>query len=110
MLEKGMNPDVIMHNTMIEGLLHGQRRLEAVKMFELMKAMGSPPNAWTYRVLIRDHCKRGKMDMAMQCFEEMQEAGCQPDVATDTCLLVGYGNAKWMDRVTTMLEEMTQKG
>ncbi|RCV18141.1 hypothetical protein SETIT_3G276600v2 [Setaria italica] len=110
MLEKGMKPDVVVHNTMIEGLLRGQRRPEAVKMFELMKAKGPPPNARTYTMLIRDHCKRGKMDMAMRCFEEMQEARCQPDVATYTCLLVGYGNAKRMDRVTAVLEEMTQKG
>ncbi|AQK85383.1 ATP binding protein isoform 1 [Zea mays] len=110
MLEKGMDPDVVVHNTMIEGLLRGQRRPEAVKMFELMKAKGPPPNVWTYTMLIRDHCKQGKMDMAMECFEEMQEAKCQPDVATYTCLLVGYGNAKQMDRVTAVLEEMTQKG
>ena len=110
MLEKGMKPDVVVHNTMIEGLLRGQRRPEAVKMFELMKAKGPPPNVWTYTMLIRDHCKRGKMDMAMRCFEEMQEDGCQPDVATYTCLLVGYGNAKRMDRVSAMLEEMTRKG
>ena len=110
MLEKGMQPDVVVHNTMIEGLLRGQRRHEAVKMFELMKAKGPPPNAWTYTMLIRDHCKRGKMEMAMQCFDEMQEARCQPDVATYTCLLVGYGNAKRMDRVTAVLEEMTEKG
>ncbi|PUZ66455.1 hypothetical protein GQ55_3G309400 [Panicum hallii var. hallii] len=110
MLEKGMKPDVVVHNTMIEGLLRGQRRHEAVKMFELMKAKGPPPNAWTYTMLIRDHCKRGKMEMAMQCFDEMQEARCQPDVATYTCLLVGYGNAKRMDRVTAVLEEMTEKG
>lgn len=110
MLEKGMKPDVVVHNTMIEGLLRGQRQPEAVKMFELMKAKGPPPNVWTYTMLIRDHCKRGKIDMAMQCFEEMQEARCQPDVATYTCLLVGYGNAKRMDRVTALLEEMTQNG
>ena len=110
MLEKGMKPDVVVHNTMIEGLLRGQRRPEAVKMFELMKAKGPPPNVWTYTMLIHNHCKRGKMDMAMECFEEMQEARCQPDVATYTCLLVGYGNAKRMDRVTAVLEEMTQKG
>jgi pentatricopeptide repeat protein len=79
-------------------------------MFELMKVKGPPPNARTYTMLIRDHCKRGKMDMAMWCFEEMQEARCQPDVATYTCLLVGYGNAKRMDRVTAVLEEMTKKG
>ncbi|CAN6224215.1 unnamed protein product [Urochloa humidicola] len=110
MLEKGMKPDVVVHNTMIEGLLCGQRRPEAVKMFELMKAKGPPPNARTYTMLIRDHCKRGEMDMAMRCFEEMPEARCQPDVATYTCLLVGYGNAKRMDRVAAMLEEMTLKG
>lgn len=110
MLDKGMKPDVVVHNTMIEGLLRGQRRPEAVKMFELMKAKGPPPNVRTYTMLIRDHCKRGKMDMAMRCFEEMQESGCQTDVATYTCLLVGYGNAKRMDRVTAMLEEMTRKG
>ncbi|KAL6620061.1 hypothetical protein ACP70R_035200 [Stipagrostis hirtigluma subsp. patula] len=110
MLEKGMKPDAVVHNTMIEGLLRGQRRPEAVKMFELMKANGPAPNVWTYTMLIRDHCKRGKMDMAMRCFEQMQEAGMQPDVATYTCLLVGYGNAKRMDRVTAVLEEMTQKG
>uniref|UniRef100_A0A0A9EK68 Pentacotripeptide-repeat region of PRORP domain-containing protein n=1 Tax=Arundo donax TaxID=35708 RepID=A0A0A9EK68_ARUDO len=110
MLEKGMKPDVVVHNTMIEGLLRGQRRPEAVKMFELMKAKGPPPNIWTYTMLIRDHCKRGKMDIAMRSFQEMQEAGLQPDVATYTCLLVGYGNVKRMDRVTAVLEEMTQKG
>ncbi|KAM0922964.1 hypothetical protein ACQ4PT_005831 [Festuca glaucescens] len=110
MLDKGMKPDVVVHNTMIEGLLRGQRRPEAVKMFDLMKAKGPSPNVRTYTMLIRNHCKRGKMDMAMRCFEEMQEGGCQPDVATYTCFLVGYGNAKRMDRVTAMLEEMTQKG
>uniref|UniRef100_A0A0D9WFH2 Pentacotripeptide-repeat region of PRORP domain-containing protein n=1 Tax=Leersia perrieri TaxID=77586 RepID=A0A0D9WFH2_9ORYZ len=110
MLEKGMKPDVVVHNTMIEGLLRGQRRPEAVKMFELMKAKGPAPNVWTYTMLIRDHCKKGKMDLAMRCFQEMKDVGCQPDVATYTCLLVGYGNAKRMDRVTALLEEMTQKG
>ncbi|RLN16278.1 pentatricopeptide repeat-containing protein [Panicum miliaceum] len=63
MLEKGMKPDVVVHNAMIDGLLRGQRRPEAVKMFELMKAKRHPPNVRTYTMLIRDHCKRGEMDI-----------------------------------------------
>ncbi|XXG53990.1 hypothetical protein AAC387_Pa03g1984 [Persea americana] len=39
-VDKGLIPDIVAHNIMLEGLLQGKRRFEVVKLFELMKSRG----------------------------------------------------------------------
>ncbi|KAF8388385.1 hypothetical protein HHK36_027052 [Tetracentron sinense] len=84
MIDMGLKPDIVAHNTMLEGLLRGKKRSEAIKLFELMKAKGHVPN--------------------------MLASGFQPDPADYTCLIVGFGDQKKMDKVYGLLKEMKEKG
>ncbi|KAG6472043.1 pentatricopeptide repeat-containing protein At3g62470, mitochondrial-like [Zingiber officinale] len=110
MLGMGFKPDVVVYNTMINGLIRAHRRSDAIKLLELMKDKGPLPNAKTFTIIIQDLCKAGQMDLAVNCFQEMLDAGSALDVATYTCLIVGFGNAQQMDKVSGLLSEMTEKG
>ncbi|RWR76454.1 pentatricopeptide repeat-containing protein, mitochondrial-like protein [Cinnamomum micranthum f. kanehirae] len=110
LVDKGLKPDIVAHNTMLEGLLRGKRRSEAIKLFELMKSKGPSPNVRSYTIFIRDLCRGNKMEEAIGCFDEMLAAGCKPDAAVYTCLIVGFGNQKKMDIVFGLLKEMKAKG
>jgi len=39
MLDEGFKSDIVTHNIMLEGLLRNKKRSDAIKFFEIMKAM-----------------------------------------------------------------------
>ncbi|PIA39266.1 hypothetical protein AQUCO_02600006v1 [Aquilegia coerulea] len=51
-------------------------------------------------------CKRNKMELAVEYFDEMFDVGWYPDPAVYTCLMIGFGNQKMMDKVYQLLKEM----
>ncbi|CAK7348413.1 unnamed protein product [Dovyalis caffra] len=110
MLDKGFKPDIVAHNTMLEGFLKSKKRSDAIKFVEVMKAKGPSPDVRSYRILIRDLCKQTKMKEAVEYFYEMVDSGCHPDAAVYTCLMTGDGNQKRMDMVYELLKEMKEKG
>ncbi|KAF8392658.1 hypothetical protein HHK36_023007 [Tetracentron sinense] len=74
MIDKGLKPDIVVHDTLPGGLLKGKKRSEAIKLSELMKAKGLSPNVRSYIILIRK--KDGKVYGVLK---EMKEKGCPFD-------------------------------
>uniref|UniRef100_A0A803M7J6 Pentatricopeptide repeat-containing protein n=1 Tax=Chenopodium quinoa TaxID=63459 RepID=A0A803M7J6_CHEQI len=110
MIDQGLKPDLITHNVMLDGLLKVNKKSDAIKLFEVMKAKGPTPNVRSYTILIRDLCKHSKLREAVAYFDEMLASGCEPDAGVYTCLITGFGNIKKMDMVFGLLKEMKEKG
>ncbi|GAB4841768.1 hypothetical protein Ancab_022490 [Ancistrocladus abbreviatus] len=101
MIDHGFKPDIVTHNTMLEGLLKAKRRSDAIKLFEVMKAKGPTPNG---------PLQAKQDDRSYRCFDEMTNLSCEPDAAAYTCLITGFGNQRKMDKVYGLLKEMKEKG
>ncbi|KAL0371531.1 UNVERIFIED_CONTAM: Pentatricopeptide repeat-containing protein, mitochondrial, partial [Sesamum angustifolium] len=110
MIDNGFKPDIIAHNTMLEGLLRSKKRSDAIKLFEVMKSKGPLPNVRSYAILIKYLCKQGNLKEAVEYLDDMLTRGYEPDAAVYTCLMTGFGNQKKMDMVHRLLNEMKEKG
>jgi pentatricopeptide repeat protein len=59
------------------------------------------------KVLSFGKCGReGRMEDAVNIFEELQRAGLKPDVVSYTALLQGYGKLKQFNKVTDVFNQM----
>lgn len=58
-----------------------------MKTIEEMDAFGVKPNVKTYTTLIRGWARASLPEKALKCFEDMKEAGLQPDKAVYHCLM-----------------------
>ncbi|GER55050.1 pentatricopeptide repeat (PPR) superfamily protein [Striga asiatica] len=111
MIEHGLKPDVVTHNTMLDGLLTCGKRSDAIKLFEVMRSNKGPnPNVRSYTILINYLCKHGYMNEAVNYFDDMIKSGCAPDPALYTCLITGFAKQKKMDMVQRLLNDMKEKG
>lgn len=58
-----------------------------MKTIEEMDAFGVKPNVKTYTTLIRGWARASLPEKALKCFDDMKEAGLQPDKAVYHCLM-----------------------
>ncbi|KAI6674541.1 hypothetical protein NL676_002447 [Syzygium grande] len=115
MIDKGFTPDIVAHNTMLEGLLRSKKRSDAIKLFEVMKAKGPSPNVRSYTIMVRDFCKQGfgnqkRMDMVFRLLKEMKEKGCPPVGRTYNALIKLMTSRKMPDDAVRIYKKMVQSG
>ncbi|XP_078431979.1 uncharacterized protein LOC144703636 [Wolffia australiana] len=82
--------DVVVFNTVIDGLCKAGRTLEGVAMARKMKEeLGLAPTTITYNCLIHGFCMGGEIEQAMELMEEMKSEGVPPSVVTLNMLIDG---------------------
>ncbi|GLT50775.1 hypothetical protein SLA2020_242370 [Shorea laevis] len=64
MIYRGLTPNIVTYNTLINGLCRAGRIREALSLFEKLQVEGIYPDAITYNTLISWHCKEGLFDYA----------------------------------------------
>lgn len=64
MTHRGLAPDIVSYNSLINGLCKMGRIQEAVNLFEKLQVEGIQPDAITYNTLICWHCRDGMFDDA----------------------------------------------
>ncbi|KAK1552628.1 hypothetical protein Q3G72_020546 [Acer saccharum] len=86
MQDKGILPNVITYNALMNGLCKERRIDEAYKFFAEMKEKGILPNKYTYTILISENCNRGNWQEALRLYKELLDREIQPDYCTHSAL------------------------
>ncbi|MBA0584062.1 hypothetical protein Gorai_014895, partial [Gossypium raimondii] len=82
--------DVIIYNTVIDGLCKVGRQEEGLRLMDRMRSMkGLAPNVFTYNCLIDGLCKCGDVEKGKELFDQMNEVGVSPNVITHNILVDG---------------------
>uniref|UniRef100_A0A2N9FRW3 Pentacotripeptide-repeat region of PRORP domain-containing protein n=1 Tax=Fagus sylvatica TaxID=28930 RepID=A0A2N9FRW3_FAGSY len=89
MWKKGLNPDVVICNCIIDALCFKKRIPEALQVFTEMKQQGCPPDVATYNSLIKHLCKIQRMEKVYELLDEMEQkkGSCLPNAITYHYLL-----------------------
>ena len=82
MIEKGVFPNEITYNELINGLCKLGRLEEAYELFYEMQSKGLTPNKYTYTLLINENYNVGNWNEALRSYCQMLEKDIQPDGCT----------------------------
>ncbi|XP_011045813.1 PREDICTED: pentatricopeptide repeat-containing protein At5g10690 [Populus euphratica] len=113
LLHESCNPSILVYNLLMKGYISAGCPQDALPVHDEILELGLTPDRFTYNTLISACVKAGKLDAAMQFFDEMkdksQNFSCDklyPDVVTYTTLLQGFGGAKDLLSVLKIVCEM----
>lgn len=104
--------DQILYNTILTMCTDLETDSEAERIFEDMKRSAKwRPDKWTYSVMIKLYCRRGKSERAWQLlFEEMPQRNLQPDVTSHTSLIDCLGKQGRIDDVVVVFDAAMKAG
>ncbi|KAM7511946.1 hypothetical protein LguiB_010821 [Lonicera macranthoides] len=103
-------PDVMLYNTMIDGLCKVGRQEEGLALMEKMKLQHScNPNTVTYNCLIDGFCKAGEIERSHELFDEMNKLGVTPNVITLNSLVDGMCKHGRVNSAMELVNEMQVK-
>ncbi|KAK9946763.1 hypothetical protein M0R45_012209 [Rubus argutus] len=113
LLREGGSLSLSVYNLLMKGCINSGLPQGAIDMHDEIIRLGLKPDRLTYNTLISSCVKAGKLDAAMQYFEEMKDeaqkfshAGLFPDVITYSSLLKGFGDSKDVHTVHKIILEM----
>ncbi|XP_010917211.1 uncharacterized protein [Elaeis guineensis] len=107
MRDFGCTPDTVTHNILVDGLCQTQQVDRGHEMLRRIQSDGlCVPNVVTYTSVISGYCKMGKMEEALEVFNEMIELGIRPSRVTYNVLIDGFGKAGDMPSAVSMYERM----
>ncbi|GAB2292004.1 hypothetical protein Dimus_026252 [Dionaea muscipula] len=106
MRSRGIMPNVVTYNTMINGFYRVKKVEDAERFFVEMKGGNLVPTVVSYTTMIKGYASVGKVDDALRMFEEMKTSGIKPNETTYTTLLSGLCDALKMAEAQTILKEM----
>ncbi|XP_059069319.1 pentatricopeptide repeat-containing protein At5g64320, mitochondrial-like [Cryptomeria japonica] len=110
MLSKGCSPDVVTYNTLIDGLCHSDREIEAFTLISEMENRGHLPDVITYNTLISAFCRTGEMNMVGKILEEMATRDLKLDEVTYTKVIDGLCKAGDFSRALSFFNKMLDEG
>ncbi|KAL6565311.1 hypothetical protein OROGR_002262 [Orobanche gracilis] len=84
---KGLEPDVVTYNILIEGCCRNGLLEEAQNLLLSMDESSLSPNEITYNVIVRGNLRKHKFEAASKFLEEMDAKGFFPDLSTLALLL-----------------------
>ncbi|QCD99634.1 Pentatricopeptide repeat [Vigna unguiculata] len=114
--QEGGKFSVSVYNILIKGYVNSGYPHTAINMLNEILRQGIMPDRLTYNTLILACVESGKLDTAMQFFEEMKGRAQKfvnddmfPDIVTYTTLLKGFGMAKDLASVLKIVLEMKSR-
>jgi pentatricopeptide repeat protein len=78
MIEKGISPDLVSYNILINGFQLRNYSNEALALYKKMREMGVKPDELTFRFLIDGFLRDGKAKKAYEIWEHMMDKGRDP--------------------------------
>ncbi|XP_057977860.1 pentatricopeptide repeat-containing protein At5g46580, chloroplastic [Malania oleifera] len=103
--------DLILYNTLLSMCADIGLEEEAEKLFQDMKhSEHCRPNSWSYTGMLNVYGSGGKVDRAMELFEEMSEKGLQLNIMGCTCLIQCLGRAKRIDDLVKVFGLSIERG
>ncbi|MCL7028685.1 hypothetical protein MKW94_019827 [Papaver nudicaule] len=108
---KGLELNVVLYNTLLAMCADIGYTDEAITIFEDMKrSEASQADSWTYSSLITIYSSNGKVSEAESMFDEMLEAGFEPNIFVLTSLIQCYGKANQIDDVLKTFDRLLDLG
>ncbi|GKV23728.1 hypothetical protein SLEP1_g33430 [Rubroshorea leprosula] len=112
---KGVSPDIIMFNALIDGhCANGHCRevrvKETHKLLDEMKGRGIKPDHISYNTLISGYSRQGDLKDAFRVHDEMLNLGFNPTFLTYNALIQGLFKNQEEDLGEELLQEMVSKG
>ncbi|KAH7514300.1 hypothetical protein FEM48_Zijuj11G0074100 [Ziziphus jujuba var. spinosa] len=106
---RGISPDVVTYNTMINGYNRFKLIDEAEKLFTVIKGRNLAPTVTWYTTMLKGYVLVGRVDDALKIFEEMKYFGIKPNAFMYTTLLPRLCDADKVPEARVMLKEMVEK-
>ncbi|KAL0398769.1 UNVERIFIED_CONTAM: ATP synthase gamma chain, chloroplastic [Sesamum radiatum] len=113
MLKRGIVPNVVGFNMLINGACSAEDLDLAVKLLKKMGAMSGgivSPNAVTYNCLINGYCKKGKLEIAKRILAKMIEMDVKPNIRTYATLIDGYSRNGYLEEAFRLCNNMVENG
>ncbi|GJZ99620.1 pentatricopeptide repeat-containing protein [Tanacetum coccineum] len=117
-----VKPDVILYNTLIDGLCKVGRQEEGLELMKQMMLDGScvpsvmskngvDQNVITVNTLVDGMCKHGRIGNAMEFFRKMQEEkGIKGNVVTYSTLISAFCTVNNIEKSMSLFDEMESVG
>jgi pentatricopeptide repeat protein len=107
----GWPMDLILYNTLLNMCADLALEEEAERLFEDMKRLENRrPDSWSYTAMLNIYGSGGKVDKAMEVFEEMSQLGVELNVMGCTCLIQCLGKAKRIDDLVRVFGVSVERG
>lgn len=106
----GLQPTADIFHSLVVGAMKGARLQDALFFREEMKAVGIAPDVNLYNFLISTCGKCKNSNEAIRVFEEMKRFAVKPNSQTYVCLLNACAAAGRLDRVYSIVRDMTAAG
>ncbi|XP_021771487.1 putative pentatricopeptide repeat-containing protein At1g12700, mitochondrial [Chenopodium quinoa] len=110
MFQKGITPDVVTFNTLIDGSCKANRLTLARQLFIDMQAHGVTPDVVSYSSLLDGLCKCKRLDEAVALLEDMEDKGIKPDTVTYSILMDSLCEAGQLEDAAKFFSDLVSKG
>ncbi|VVA89724.1 unnamed protein product [Arabis nemorensis] len=110
MKEKGLKPDVVTYNSLIDVYCKDREMEKAYKLVDKMREEDETPDVITYTTIIGGLGLIGQPDKAREVLKEMKEYGCYPDVPAYNAAIRNYCIARRLGDADMLVDEMVKKG
>ncbi|XP_011077715.1 pentatricopeptide repeat-containing protein At5g57250, mitochondrial [Sesamum indicum] len=105
----GIHMDLIMCNILIKALLMVGLFEDAFAIYKRLLQMDLSANSVTYYILIDGYCKAGRIDEALEIFDEFRKVS-NSSAACYNCIISGLCRKDMIDMAIDVLIEYIQKG
>ncbi|OWM84289.1 pentatricopeptide repeat-containing protein At5g57250, mitochondrial [Punica granatum] len=106
--ETGLRIDTVMCNILMKASFLVGIFEEAYALYKRMEDIGLTPNAFTYCILIDGFCKAGRIDQALEIFDDFRKASI-PSVACYNCIIHGLCKNSMIGIAIDVLIELIQE-
>ncbi|GFQ05680.1 pentatricopeptide repeat-containing protein at1g62680 mitochondrial [Phtheirospermum japonicum] len=69
---RGLQPNIVTYNTILQGLFRGGRCSEALEIFDELQAVGLKPDFYTYCNMLDGLCRNGQVERALLLLDELE--------------------------------------
>ncbi|KAL0337130.1 UNVERIFIED_CONTAM: Pentatricopeptide repeat-containing protein, mitochondrial [Sesamum calycinum] len=105
----GIHMDLVMCNILIKALLMVGLFEDAFAIYKGLPQMDLSANSVTYYILIDGYCKAGRIDEALEIFDEFRKVS-NSSAACYNCIISGLCRKDMIDMAIDVLIEYIQKG
>ncbi|XP_019415098.1 PREDICTED: pentatricopeptide repeat-containing protein At5g57250, mitochondrial [Lupinus angustifolius] len=107
--EAGVSMDVVMCNVLMKALFMMGAFEDVHALYKRMPGMGLVPNSVTYCTMIDGYCKAGRIDEALEVFDEFRKTSIVSHACYNS-IINGLGKNGMVEMATEALLELNHKG
>uniref|UniRef100_A0A0E0C0A8 Pentatricopeptide repeat-containing protein n=1 Tax=Oryza meridionalis TaxID=40149 RepID=A0A0E0C0A8_9ORYZ len=108
MKEEGIQPNIVIHNSVLNGLCQQGCLTEAFRLFDYLESSEVLPTLVTYSILIAALCREGFLDDAHELFQKMSTKGIRPTTRVYNLLISGYCNCGLIEKALELISHFEE--